>query len=206
MNMRLDHLRTGLRDAPAQDAQEVGEVPLSISELIAVLKAGADLDLYDIEQAFASLVDNFNCGVCFAMATDYAVRAVAGSKDADIPPTVLSCVQETLAAPWLAPVPETFNEFSHVLPAIERGCRALEAGQVDRAAFTADVEEIALLYYMADLRAMTAVCRYMQAALPSIRGHRAVPALGADFNLDGIPLRKYKALGAALLQAIRPFI
>jgi len=183
-NMRLDHLRTGVREAvPAQDAQEVGEVPLSVAELLAVLRSDEPLDLYDVEFAFSSLADNFNNGACFAAATECAVQAAKAARP----------------APAL-PGPDSYD-FSHVLPAMERCCRALETGVVDRRAFAADAEELATLYSAADVRATRAVSRYVEAALPSIMQYKEVPPL-TGFSLEGIPARRYRALGAALLKAV----
>jgi len=202
--MRLNHLRTGVREAsPPQDAQETVEVPLSVSELTDALRGSAPLDLYDVEQAFSSLADNFNNTACFTVATDYAVRAVGG--DPDVPVYILSSVREAMKAPSPAytPRPEFYGEFGHVLPAMERCCRALEAGVVDRSQFADDVDELVVFYYMANIRSMMAVCSYVEAALPTIWDRRVVPALGPDFKLDGIPVRKYNELGAALLKAVK---
>ena len=195
--MRLAELRTGLR--PAAPAQEVGEVPLSIPELLAHLRSDEPLDLYDIEFAFSSLADNYNNGTCFNVASEYAVQAVGG--DPNVPVFISTSVWEAVAAPVpaLSSAPDAFNEFSHVLPEMERCCRALEAGVVDRLAFAADAELLAILYYTANVRAMQAVCRYIQTALPTILAHKTVPPI--EF-LDGIPAQKYRALGAALLKAV----
>ena len=184
--MRLDDLRTGIRAAPpAQDAQEVGEVPLSVAEPLAVLRSDEPLDLYDVEFAFSSLADNFNNGACFAAATERAVQAVGNA---------------ARPAPAL-PGPDSYDDFSHVLPAMERCCRALETGEVDRRAFAADAEELATLYSAADVRATRAVSRYVEAALPSIVKYKVVPPL-TGFSLEGVPARRYRALGAALLKAV----
>lgn len=197
--MRLDDLRTGLRlSPPFQDAQEVGEVPLSITELLAHLRSDEPLDLYDVELAFSSLADNYNNGTCFNVASDYAVRAVGG--DTNVPIYISTSVWEAFAAPVPGPsAPDAFNEFSHVLPEMERCCRALEAGVVDRLAFAADAEHLAILYYTANVRAMHAVCRYIESALPTILARKTVPPI--EF-LEGIPAQKYRELGAALLKAV----
>jgi hypothetical protein len=203
--MRLNQLRTGVREAPPpQDAQEtVVEAPLSVSELTDALRGSAPLDLYDVEQAFSSLMDNFNDTVCFTVASDCAVRALGG--DDDVPVYISKSVREAMTAPAPAYTarPEFYGEFGHVLPAVERCCRALEAGVVDRAQFADDVEELAVLFYMSQIRSMMAVCSYVEAALPTIWAHGVVPVLGADFKLDGIPVRKYNELGAALLKAVK---
>lgn len=193
-----------MREAPPpQDAQEpVVEVPMSVSQLTDALRGGAPLDLYDVELAFTSLADNFNNTSCFAVASDCAVRALGG--DDDVPVYISTSVREAMTAPAAyAPRPEFYGEFGHVLPAMERCCRALEAGVVDRAPFADDVQELAVLYYMAQIRSMMAVCSYVEAALPVIWDRRVVPALGPDFKLDGIPVRKYNELGAALLKAVK---
>ena len=202
--MRLNHLRTGVREAlPPQDAQEpVVEVPLSVSELTDALRGSAPLDLYDVELAFSSLADNFNDTVSFTVATDCAVRALGG--DDDVPVFISTSVRAAMKAPETYTArPEFYGEFGHVLPAMERCCRALEAGVVDRAQFADDVEELVVLYYMAQIRSMMAVCSYVEAALPTIWGRRIVPVLGPEFKLDGIPVRKYNELGAALLKAVK---
>ena len=199
--MRLDELRTGLRpSAPFQDAQEVGEVPLSIPELLAHLRSNEPLDLYDIEFAFSSLAHNYNNGTCFNVASEYAVQAVAG--DSDVPVFISTSVWEAFAAPVpaLSSAPDDLNEFSHVLPEMERCCRALEAGEVDRLAFAADAEQLAILYYTVNVRAMHAVCRYIESALPTLLAHKTVPPI--EISLDGIPAQKYRDLGAALLKAV----
>lgn len=198
--MRLDELRTGVRaEPPPQDAQEVGEVPLSVTELLAALRSDEPLDLYDLELAFTSLADNYNNAACFTTATEYAVRAVSG--DPDVPVYISATVRAAMTSPVRVAGPDAYDEFSHVIPAMERCCRALEAGVVDRRPFAADVEELAIQYYMADIRAMAAVCRYLDAALPSLWRDKAVPPLG-DFPLDGIPAARYRALGAALVKAL----
>ncbi len=192
-----------MREAPPpQDAQEVAEVPFSITELTDALRGSAPLDLYDVELAFTSLADNFNNTSCFAVASDCAVRALGG--DDDVPVYISTSVREAMAAPaTYTHRPEFYGEFGHVLPAMERCCRALETGVVDRAHFADDIEELAVLYYMAQIRSMMAVCSYVEAALPAIWDRRVVPVLGPDFKLDGIPVRKYNELGAALLKAVK---
>ena len=193
--MRLDDLRTGIRAAPpAQDAQEVGEVPLSVAELLAVLRSDEPLDLYDVEFAFSSLADNFNNGACFAVATERAIQAATER-------AIQAVGNAARPAPAL-PGPDSYDDFSHVLPAMERCCRALETGEVDRRAFAADAEELATLYSAADVRATRAVSRYVEAALPSIMKYKVVPPLRPDFSFEGIPARRYRALGAALLKAV----
>jgi Mg2+/citrate symporter len=91
---------------------------------------------------------------------------------------------------------------------VEFSRSALEAGVVDRAPFADDVEELAVLFYMSQIRSMMAVCSYLEAALPTIWAHGVVPVLGATGAAYGVPPEVIgrAALMGMPLHALSPFI
>jgi hypothetical protein len=208
MAFNVDELLTGiLPPYTFQDAQEIPyEWPLSVSEILQIVKDREPLDIYDARLAFATLVRSFNNMAAFNAITAQAVQCIRNPSNPDILPAILHEVDAAMVAP---PPPKISNmelhdAYSHVLPAVDSGCRALLADSIaDPDQFAEDLAHIAALTHLSSFRAAEGVCNYVRAALPSINAYWEVPALGADFDFNGIPLHAYQALGAALLAAVK---
>jgi hypothetical protein len=206
MTFDADALRTGaVPEFRFQDAQEVPySIPLSSTELLDALRSEAALDVDEIREAFASLMQQVNCGVCFLVAAEQAVRAIHSPLDEDLPLPIVRAVQNALVAPThVFNRVETHNAYSHVLPEVESALKALsEECIADRAQLASDVEALIVYVHMASFSSTFAVFEYVNEVLSTIAAHRAVPALPPGFILNGIPLHRYNSLGQSLLAAL----
>lgn len=208
MEFNVDDLLTGnLPPFIFQDAQEIPlEWPLSVNELIRMVQAREPMDMFEARFSFTTLVQSFNSRVAFRGVTDQAVRAIRSPADPDIAPALLREVQAAMVAPPppYSAAPEMHDAYSHVLPAVDAGCRALLGDSIsDPDKFVQDLTHIAHLNQLGSFRATLGVRNYVRAALPSILAYGQIPALGADFDFNGIALRNYQSLGAALLAAVK---
>ena len=205
MTFDVDALRTGaVPPFQFQDAQEVPYyTPLSSTELLAVLRSSAPLDMDEIWAAFTSLVQQVNSGICFLVATEQAVRALHSPLDADLPLPIVRAVQTALVA---EPTPfndvETHNAYSHVLPEVESGIQCLSSESIDRNKLATEVAALMEFVHLQYFSATLSVFKYVNEMLPQIVAHRAVPALPPGFQLNGTPLHRYTALGESLLAAL----
>jgi hypothetical protein len=206
MTFDADALRTGaMPDFVFQDAQEVPAcLPFSSAELLAALRSSAPLDVHEVREAFASLMQQVNCAVCFLVAAEQAVRAVHSPLDEDLPLPIVRAVQAALVAPTnVFNRVETHTAYSHVLPEVESALNALsEDGIADRAQLASDVEALVVSVHMQSFSSTFAVFNYVNEILSTIVAHRAVPALPPGFQLNGIPLHRYTDLGHRLLAAL----
>jgi hypothetical protein len=206
MTFNADALRAGaMPDYVFQDAQEVPAcLPLSSTELLDALRSEAVLDVDEIREAFASLMQQVNCGVCFLVAAEHAVRAIHSPLDENLPIPIVRAVQAALNAPtpFFNHV-ESHDAYSHVLPEVESALKSLsEECIADRAQLASDVHALMMYVHLACFSATLSVVEYVNEMLPSIAAHRAVPNLPAGFNLNGTPLYRYTALGQSLLAAL----